>query len=188
MKKETRRLTPLVLLFTGAILLLVLVACDAKAETEVAVDDAGILTVTNCNPGLTSYDPFLEKQNLNVMNAYLEALTSGQPFDRALYWDTNATLDIPASLPYGGTYTFSQFGDYEAKLFSTWQLSQDLPEPQLFASCDKVFLSGVWGATAIATGETVNEPLLEIFTLKNGKIVNDTFFFFDLKVVLDALE
>jgi hypothetical protein len=108
----------------------------------------------------TPCDPKVEQANLTVFQSYLKDLTTlmGQ-FDRTLYWSTDATLDIPAALP-----------------------------PTLYASCDKVFLQGSWDATATATGKKVSQPILEVFTFEDGKIINDTFFFFDVQEIVKVLE
>jgi ketosteroid isomerase-like protein len=136
----------------------------------------------------TPCDPKVEQANLTVFQSYLKDLTTlmGQ-FDRTLYWSTDATLDIPAALPYGGKYTFAEFPKYESALMQTWQLSMGKP-PTLYASCDKVFLQGSWDATATATGKKVSQPILEVFTFEDGKIINDTFFFFDVQEIVKVLE
>lgn len=135
----------------------------------------------------TTCDPELEQANLAVFQNYLKDLTTSMgQFDRTLYWSSEATLNIPAALPYGGEYTFAEFPNYERALMETWQLSMGKP-PMLYPSCDKVFLQGSWDATAIATGKKVSQPILEVFTFKDGKIVNDTFFFFDVQEIVKAL-
>jgi ketosteroid isomerase-like protein len=135
----------------------------------------------------TTCDPVIEQANLETFQNYLRDLTTLMGnFDRTLYWSNEATLNIPAALPYGGEYTFDKFPEYERALMETWQLSMGQP-PMLYASCDKVFLQGFWDATAKATGEKVSTPILEVFTFQDGKIVNDTFFFFDLQDVVQAL-
>jgi ketosteroid isomerase-like protein len=146
------------------------------------------LPVLAQNPPETNCDPKIEQANLTLFQSYLKDLTTlmGQ-FDRTLYWSTEATLTIPTALPYGGEYAFAEFSSYERALMQTWQLSMGKP-PKLYASCDKVFLEGSWDATATATGEKVSQPILEVFTFQEGKIVNDTFFFFDIQEIVNALE
>jgi hypothetical protein len=132
-------------------------------------------------------DPAVEQTNLEVFQNYLRDLTTSMgQFDRTLYWSSEATLNIPAALPYGGEYSFDEFATYERALMETWQLAMGQP-PMLYASCDKVFLQGSWDATAKATGKKVSTPILEVFTFESGKIINDTFFFFDVQEVVEAL-
>jgi hypothetical protein len=136
-----------------------------------------------------SCDPEVENANLEVFQAYLQDLTTAMgQFDKTLYWSTEATLDIPGALPYGGEYTFDEFPAYEKALMETWQLSPTMTPPELYAKCDKVFLYGTWDATANATGKKVSQPLLEVFTFEKGKIINDTFFFFDVQEIVETLE
>ncbi len=132
-------------------------------------------------------DPTTEEANLELFQNYLRDLTTSMgQFDRTLYWSREATLNIPAALPYGGEYTFAEFPNYERALMEIWQLSMSKP-PALYPSCDKIFLQGSWDATAIATGKKVSQPILEVFTFEEGKIVNDTFFFFDVQEVVKVL-
>jgi ketosteroid isomerase-like protein len=137
----------------------------------------------------TTCDPKIEQANLTLFQAYLQDLTTSMgQFDRTLYWSSEATLDIPGALPYGGHYTFAKFPNYESALMKTWRFNATMKPPMLYATCDKVFLYGSWDATALATGKSVTQPLLEVFTFQEGKISNDTFFFFDVQEVVNALE
>ncbi|MGL4611342.1 MAG: hypothetical protein ACRCYY_16980 [Trueperaceae bacterium] len=175
-----KKLVAFVICFLG---LLALSSCSVKAEGETTTTPT-----TPTTPTTYSCDPNIEEKNLAAMKAYLGALTSGQPFDRSLYWTPDATLVIPEALPYGGTYTFDKFQEYEAALFGNWDIQIDSP-PTLYAACDKVFLSSVWKATAKATRVQVNEPILEVFTFNpDAKMTGDTFYFLNVQNVVNALQ
>jgi hypothetical protein len=127
-----------------------------------------------------------EERNLAVMRQYIDNLTSGNGAANAEFKSPAMTVTVPAALPYGGTKPDAEYGP---ALFQFVRPSSTPPalEPTLYADADKVFLSGSFAAVGQATGVAFDVPLLEVFTLENALITNDTIFYFDLDVVLAAL-
>ncbi len=127
-----------------------------------------------------------EDRNLTVMRAYIDNLTSGNGAANAVFKSPSMTVTTPAALPYGGTKPDAEYGPALGQFFRP----SDTPPvvaPTLYADADKVFLSGSFAAIAAATGTAFDIPLLEVFTLADELIVNDTIYYFDLDVLLAAL-
>jgi hypothetical protein len=127
-----------------------------------------------------------EDRNLAVMRKYVDNLTSGNGAANAMFKSPSMTVTAPAALPYGGTTPDAVYGPALGQYFRP----SDTPaaiEPTLYADGDKVFLSGSFAAVALATGTAFDVPLLEVFTLADALITNDTIYYFDLDVLLTAL-
>lgn len=130
--------------------------------------------------------PIQEERNLRIVSEWVAGLLAGSP-DIERYWAPSATLTLPASLPYGGSYTRDELPAYGFALGQYWELGGGEGTPALYADCDRVFLVGRWTATSLSTGQFVDQPLVEEFVLMRGRIVQDTLFFFDTQALLDAL-
>jgi uncharacterized protein len=125
--------------------------------------------------------------SLAVLKSWTEALLSGRaPQEHANHWAPDAIVSVPKFLPYGGDYGMDQLMDYGMAMMSTWDVTPAAPD--LYGVADKVFLRGRWTGTARATGKPVDMALLEIFTVREGKIVHDEFFFEDGAALLEALK
>jgi ketosteroid isomerase-like protein len=126
-------------------------------------------------------------KSLAVMQGWIGALMSGKAQEMEdQFWASDAVVSLPKSLPYGGDYTRDRMDEYRRAMFGTWEVRPS--PPSLYAVADKVFLNGRWTGKARATGKSVDMPILEIFTIKNGKIVHDQFFFSDTVALLEALK
>jgi uncharacterized protein len=126
-------------------------------------------------------------KSLAVMQGWIQALMSGKAAEvENDFWSEDAIVSVPKCLPYGGDYTRDKMGDYRKAMFGAWEVRP--APPSLYAAGDKVFLLGTWTGKARATGKPVDMKLLEIFTIKNGKIVHDEFFFEDTGALVEALK
>jgi uncharacterized protein len=126
-------------------------------------------------------------RSLAVLQGWTDALLSGRaPQEHANYWAPDAIVTVPAWLPYGGDYGMDRIMEYGMAVMSRWDVQPALPD--LYGVGDKVFLRGRWTGTARATGKPVDMALLEIFTVRDGKIIRDEFFFEDGAALLAALE
>ncbi len=125
--------------------------------------------------------------SLAVLQGWIGALMSGRAAEvESDYWDDNAVVSIPTSLPYGGEYTRDRFPEYRAAMMGAWDVRPG--PPALYGVGDKVFLLGNWTGKGRSTGKPVDTPLIEMFTIANGKIVRDDFYFFDGGAVVEALK
>jgi hypothetical protein len=127
-----------------------------------------------------------ERRNLKVMEQWIANLGVNPGANADLRTD-DMTVTLPDSLPYGGTYPAAE---YEQVLRTYWlppSGPSEAPAPTLTASCDQVILQGDLNFTSAATGIEVDIPLVEVFTFEDGLVTNDTFYFFDTQVLLDAL-
>ena len=126
-------------------------------------------------------------KSLAVLQGWTKALLSGRaPMEHNNYWSPDAVISVPKWLPYGGDYTMDRVMEYGGAMMSTWDVKP--APPSLYGVADKVFLHGRWTGTARATGKAVDMALLEIFTVRDGKIVRDEFFFEDSAALLEALK
>jgi uncharacterized protein len=137
-------------------------------------------------PPIMTADGVEGAKSLAVMQGWIGALMSGKAAEvENDFWSDDAVVSVPKCLPYGGDYTRDRMGDYRKAMMGEWDV---MPRPpQLYAAADKVFLIGNWTGKARATGKPVDMPLLEIFTIRDGKIVHDEFFFGDTAALLEAL-
>jgi uncharacterized protein len=126
-------------------------------------------------------------KSLAVLQGWTEALLGGRaPMVHAEYWATDAVVSVPKCLPYGGDYAMDRMMEYGGAVMSNWDIAP--APPSLYAAGDKVFLMGRWTGKARKTGKAVDMALLEIFTVRDGKIVHDEFYFEDTAALLAALE
>jgi ketosteroid isomerase-like protein len=126
-------------------------------------------------------------KSLAVLQGWTAALLSGRaPMEHNNYWAPDAVVLVPKWLPYGGDYGMDRIMEYGMAMMSTWDVKPSAPD--LYGCGDKVFLRGRWTGTAKKTGKAVDMALLEIFTVRDGKIVHDEFFFEDSAALLAALE
>ncbi len=126
-------------------------------------------------------------KSLAVLKGWTEALLGGRaPMEHANFWAPDAVVSVPKCLPYGGDYTMDRIMDYGMAVMSNWDVKP--APPSLYASGNKVFLVGRWTGTAKKTGKAVDMPLLEIFTVRDGKIIHDEFFFEDTSALIAALK
>jgi uncharacterized protein len=138
-------------------------------------------------PPVQTADGVEGAKSLAVMQGWITALMSGKAAEvESDFWAENAEVHVPDCLPYGGVYTRDRFGEYRANMFGAWEVMPG--PPSLYAAGDKVFLLGNWTGKARATGKPVDMPLIEIFTIKDGKIVKDEFFFGDTHALVEALK
>jgi ketosteroid isomerase-like protein len=125
-------------------------------------------------------------ESLAVFKGWLNAAMSGKAMEaKPQYWTDDAVISLPASLPFGGVYPHNNAGEYHAKMRELLDVQPG--PPQLFGAGDKVFLLGALVGTAKQTGKPINASLIEVFTIRDGKIARDDFYFQDTAAFLEAL-
>jgi ketosteroid isomerase-like protein len=125
-------------------------------------------------------------ESLAVLKGWLDAAMSGKAMEaKHQFWTEDAIVSLPASLPFGGDYPHDRVGEYHAKMRDLLDVRPTAP--QLFGSGDKVFLMGALTGTAKQTGKPINATLIEVFTIRDGKIARDDFYFHDTAAMVDAL-
>jgi uncharacterized protein len=125
-------------------------------------------------------------KSLAVMQAWIEALMSGQGATRQdEFWHSDAVVSLPKSLPFGGDYPLSDVSKYHHGMRA---LIDGRPSPpQLYGAGDKVFLMGHLTGKAIKSGLPIDVPLIEIFTIRDGKIARDDFYYQDTAAFIAAV-
>lgn len=126
-----------------------------------------------------------EQNNLRAMAAWLDTVIAGAP-DVARFWAPDSVVEIPSSLPYGGRLTLAGHGRYAQDLHALWEIHAPA-RPETRAAGDAVYVHARWHATARATGITVDQPLLEVFTFADGRIRHSVQHFFDTAALVAAL-
>jgi hypothetical protein len=119
------------------------------------------------------------------METWVSNLTTDPGANDALK-TPDMTATLPESLPYGGTIPVAE---YVAAMAARWvpPAEPSETEPELTASCDRVFLQADLNLTAIATGIEIDVPVIEVFTIENGLVADFTPYYFDTQVLVDAL-
>jgi ketosteroid isomerase-like protein len=129
--------------------------------------------------------PEVRQANETLVRGWVTALVGGKAMEQAAtFWSPDATVTLPASLPNGGTQKQQTYG---ASVVNLWNVTPDTALPRITGSCTGAYLEGRWKATARATGKAVDQPLIEVFSVKDNKIVNDTLYFFDVAALSAAL-
>jgi ketosteroid isomerase-like protein len=125
-------------------------------------------------------------ESLAVLKGWLDAAMSGKAMEaKPHFWNDDAVISLPTSLPFGGEYAHDNAGEYHGKMRDLLEVRPG--PPQLFGAGDKVFLVGALVGTAKQTGKPVNASLIEVFTIRGGKIARDDFYFQDTAALIDAL-
>jgi ketosteroid isomerase-like protein len=135
--------------------------------------------------GAADCAPQVRQANETLVRGWVTALVGGQAMEQAAtFWSPNATVTLPASLPNGGTLSQQTYG---ASVVNLWNVTPEATLPKITGSCTGAYLEGRWKATARATGKAVDQPLIEVFSVKDNRIVNDTLYFFDVAALNAAL-
>jgi uncharacterized protein len=125
-------------------------------------------------------------KSLAVMQGWIDALMSGNGVAKqADFWHSDAVVSLPTSLPFGGDYPLSEVSKYHHALRD---LIDGRPSPpQLYGAGDKVFLMGRLTGSARKSGLPIDVPMIEIFTIRDGKIARDDFYFHDTAEFIAAV-
>ena len=127
--------------------------------------------------------------NRKIVEEYYTTLRGNQDAVMRKFVDPQVAVHIPLSLPWRGEYRgydgFKKSADW---FFGVWD---DLQMRDLRfvgdGTSDKVFaVSRVTGKSK-ATGESLEMPLAEMFTLRDGKIIEVRPFYFDTAEMLRVI-
>jgi uncharacterized protein len=138
--------------------------------------------------------------NIAVMRRIFEAVeTRGDPNDFAARWaayvamyDPDIVIHEAPSLPYGGDYSGDHAVARHAQGFrEAWEGLQSADdrrlEPQFLADGDYVIV--LWRQRArSADQEIFDMPVVSIYQMKEGRVVDASMFHFDTAAVLGFLE
>jgi ketosteroid isomerase-like protein len=178
-------MTPRTITRTARILLpAAAVALLVPGAASATTGDGPIRPLSRCSTRI-------EDRNLALFEERLGLLLSGNVEGSRSYFSDDGVVTVHGSVPFAGTYTV-QDGAYEAMRAEYFVLAPpegEMPEPTLYADCDKVILVGPLSSQVRATGETVSTTVIEIFTFDtDGKIVSDDLYYTDTAAVLEAFE
>ena len=124
---------------------------------------------------------------LQTVQAYFAA--AGKQDAAALFATLaeDAVITVPASLPYGGTYTGTGgFTQALAGFASAWENSETTDLTLIADGAIVVALSRMT-ATARSSGRPIDTRIAEVFHLKEGKITQVQPYYQDTAALLDAL-
>ena len=124
---------------------------------------------------------------LQTVQAYFEA--AGKQEAAALFatLTQDATITVPTSLPYGGTYTGSSgFTQAMAGFAAAWENSETTDLTLIADGAVVVALSRMT-ATARTSGRLIDTRIAEVFHLKDGKITQVQPYYQDTAALREAL-
>jgi len=128
----------------------------------------------------------MSTDNVELME---ELLTAGQNGDMERLEELtheDCVVTEPESLPYGGEYTGETvFPDIFADIAQAWD-EFDFEGPDIWDAGEKVFV--LWEVEAGSAGETVEQPLLEMYEIEDGKVIQADIFYQDTAAMVEALE
>lgn len=101
--------------------------------------------------------------------------------------DSDCVLFQPASLPYGGEWRGPAGFEAWMKAFSEQWSSLEVLDPQFYPTDDVVVSHSHIRAVARATGTAIDWPLLQLFRIRRGRILELRPFHWDTAAMLPAL-
>lgn len=101
--------------------------------------------------------------------------------------DPDCALHVPESLAYGGDYYGPAGYEEWSKAFSDQWAALEVRNPEFFAQDDVVIVVAHCYATAKATGNDVDWPLMQLFRVRNDKILELSAFYWDTAAVKAAM-
>ena len=101
--------------------------------------------------------------------------------------DPDCVLHQPASLPYGGEWRGPAGFEAWMKAFGAQWSSLEVRDPRFYPSGDLVVSHSHVHAVARASGRTIDWPLLQLFRVRDGRILELRPFHWDTAAMLPAL-
>ncbi len=124
---------------------------------------------------------------LDVVGRYYAAANVGQ-FERVYdLLAPDAVLIEPESLPYAGRWEGLEAWRRFGTLFQSIWRPEVVGPVELFPNGDRVAARFVMRLASQATGRVVDMPLMEVFTVRDGRIAALEVFYADTAQMLDAL-
>ena len=118
--------------------------------------------------------------------AYLAS--NGRDFSAiAAVLDPECVIYQPASLPYGGEWRRHAGFETWMRAFAQIWSALEVKDPETFSSGDFVFSNSHVSATVRATGQELDWPLLQVFKMRRGKILELLPFYWDTAKIVSAL-
>lgn len=126
-------------------------------------------------------------ENRKIIEEFYAAFFAGD-FEAGLkHWADELTIVEVASLPYAGSYRGrEQWLDLFGRLMSTWT-DLSLSVDDLLVSDTRVAAYGTFSAKSTKTGKPVEFPMVEVWELRDGKIVGCVPVYGDTHMVVEAL-
>ena len=125
--------------------------------------------------------------NRKIVEEYYTTLRGDQDAVMRKFVDADVTVHIPPSLPWGGDYhDFDGFTKSAAPFFAAWNDLQ-MQDLEFIGTDDKIFAVSRITGTSKATGANLEMPLAEMFTLRDGKIIEVRPFYFDTAEMLRVI-
>lgn len=127
------------------------------------------------------------RTDLERLREFVALMSSGDVAEAEKYIATDIAIHEPYALPYGGELRGREGWDTFRKIFrQTWKRWVD--GPIWYAEADgTVVKENIVTATSRLTGKTCTTRLAEIFTFRDGKIVESRIYYQDVAGVLSAL-
>ncbi|MFO1376280.1 MAG: nuclear transport factor 2 family protein [Steroidobacteraceae bacterium] len=123
-----------------------------------------------------------------VVRKLFETAVAGDFEALKQYLHPDVRVNEAESLPYGGVYVgIDQMVALNAHVFSFWT-DFSITVKQLFGEGEWVTALTEMQGKARTTGLAFKMPLSEVFRVKDGKIVEITPYYFDTKLLCDAMQ
>jgi ketosteroid isomerase-like protein len=126
--------------------------------------------------------------NLSKIKSFYEAMHAGNMAVVPDLLDDTFVAHEPASLPYGGSYKgLDGFFQMLAGLKQHWR-SMRFETERYSADDDLVYVHFRFTAKGRVSGKPIDQRLIELWRMKDGKAVEQHVFFADSKAAVDALD
>lgn len=122
--------------------------------------------------------------NREIVEQYYTTLRGNQAAVMREFVDPNVTVYVAASLPWHGEYHgYDGFQKSADLFFGQWDDLQ-MHDLEFVGTDDKIFAVSRITGKSKKTGELLEMPLAEMFTLRGGKIIEVRPFYFDTAEML----
>jgi ketosteroid isomerase-like protein len=127
------------------------------------------------------------RTNLGRLRDFVALLNSGDYEGATDYISPDITIHEPYALPYGGELRgLEGWGTFRSLFRQTWKNWSD--GPIWYAEADgTVAKENIVTATSRLTGKICTTRLAEIFTFREGKIIESRIYYQDIASVLSAI-
>jgi ketosteroid isomerase-like protein len=130
----------------------------------------------------------VSKANAEVVQKMLNAFVAGEVDVAHGYMADDIVLREPPSLPYGGDFRgHAGWGKMMATFLSVWEPRSEFDFTVVDGEGDRVFLLVTVDVASVATGRSLTLRIVEVYTVREGQIVEIDVFYKDTAAMLAAI-
>jgi ketosteroid isomerase-like protein len=144
--------------------------------------------VSNDQGGRTVSKETLSKTNLEVVQTMVDAFARGEIDEALSCLADDLVVHEPATLPYAGDWHGpAGFLKMVEGFMATWEFKSELTSTAYDGGGDLVFLRVQADVVSVATGKPLSFKIVEVYTVRDGKIADIDVFYKDTAEMVAAI-